>query len=133
VRPFQIPVPIALPLLAALAACAGGDAAEAGRPDSSAADTVVIAPPVPLDPVPSISYPAGVSDTLSAATVRLRLFVDEHGRVVADSTRIAESSGVAALDSAAAAGAPRLRYAPALRNGRAVGAHFVQPVEFVRP
>lgn len=101
--------------------------------DSAAADTLQIEPPVALDPLPAIAYPPGVTDTGPVVTVRLRLFVDEQGHVVADSTRVAESSGIPQLDSAAVAGAPQLRYAPALSNGAPVATQFVQPVEFRRP
>ncbi len=124
---------ISLLLIAAVvSACAGSRDADTVA-DSAAMESAGITPPVPLDPVPAIEYPEGVSDSGVAAAVRLRLFVDEQGLVVADSTRIAESSGVAALDSAAVAGAPLIRYAPALRNGTPVATAFVQPVEFRRP
>lgn len=112
-------------------ACSGDDDARAAA--DASADSAVVQPPVALDPVPPIAFPAGFEDTTTLATVRLRLFIDEHGAVLLDSTRIAESSGVAALDSAAVAGAARLRYAPALREGRATATAFVQPIEFRRP
>jgi TonB family protein len=125
----RIPSLRAAVLLLAVA-CSGGGDEPAGetllRGDS-------VQPPVALDPVPAVAFPEGLIDTASAATVRLRLFVDEQGHVVADSTRVAESSGVAALDSAAVEGAPRIRYAPALKEGEPVAAAFVQPVEFRRP
>jgi TonB family protein len=118
-------------LAVAVAACGrGGEAPPAA---DSTPDGVALQPPVPLDPVPAIAYPRGLDDTTASLTVQLRLFVDEQGHVVADSTRIAESSGVAALDSAALAGAPHLRYAPALRDGHPTATAFVQPVEFRRP
>ena len=124
---------ISLLLIAAVvSACAGSRDADTVA-DSAAMESAGITPPVALDPVPAIEYPEGVSDSGAAATVRLRLFVDEQGLVVADSTRVAESSGVVALDSAAVAGAPLIRYAPALRNGTPVATAFVQPVEFRRP
>lgn len=116
----------------ALAACTRG-ADDAAPADTAATETVAISPPVPVDPVPAIEYPDDVADTLTSATVRLRLFVDEQGNVVPDSTRVAESSGIPALDSAAVAGSSRLDYAPALRGDSAVATHFVQPVEFTRP
>jgi outer membrane biosynthesis protein TonB len=50
-----------------------------------------------------------------------------------DSTRIAESSGYPALDSAALAGAAELRFSPALLQGRPVAAPFLQPVHFRSP
>lgn len=119
-----------LTALALLAACTGTDRRSGA---DAVADTPAVQPPVALDPVPSIAYPEGVADTSATLTVRLRLFVDEQGQVVADSTRVAESSGVAALDSAAVEGASQLRYAPALRGAEPVAAAFVQPVEFTRP
>lgn len=115
-----------------LAACSRGG--NRGADEASAgADTTLVQPPVPLDPVPAIAFPEGLDDTAAVLTVRLRLYADEQGHVVPESTRVAESSGLAALDSAAAAGAARLRYAPAQQAGRPVGAAFVQPVEFRRP
>jgi protein TonB len=59
--------------------------------------------------------------------------VDDSGRVVAESTRVQESSGYPALDSAALAAVPRLRYAPALRDGRPVATGFMQPFNFRAP
>jgi periplasmic protein TonB len=50
--------------------------------------------------------------------------------VVPDSTRVLTSSGVAALDSAALASVPRLRYVPGQRDGRPVAMPFVQPIQF---
>lgn len=119
----------ALVVIAAPACNADRDAARGADPVS---DSSSLRPPVALDPVPAIAYPSELEDTTASLTVRLRLFVDEQGHVVPDSTRIAESSGVPELDSAAVAGAPNLRYAPALRDGTPVAAAFVQPVEFRR-
>jgi periplasmic protein TonB len=62
--------------------------------------------------------------------VLLRLYVDSAGRVIPDSIRIAESSGYPALDSAALAGAPELKFSPALHQGQPVAAPFLQPVQF---
>lgn len=118
---------------AALALAACGDRAASGSSESAARDSILVQPPVPLDPSPAIAYPEQLADTAAVLTVRLRLFADEQGHVVPESTRIAEPSGVAAVDSAAVTGAARLRYAPALREGRPVATSFVQPVEFRRP
>jgi len=90
-------------------------------------------PPVALDPESPIAYPVAVYQQGISGTVLLRLFVDETGRLAPDSTRIQESSGYPALDSAALAAAPRLRYAPALRNGVAVASLFTQPIRFRHP
>lgn len=90
-------------------------------------------PPVPLDPEPEVEYPAALFAQKISGTVLLRLFVTETGRLVAESTRVQESSGWPAMDSAAVAAAPRLHYAPALRNGVPVASLFTQPVHFRHP
>ena len=66
-------------------------------------------------------------------TVVVRMYVDEHGALVRDSIRIAESSGYPALDSAALAAAPKLRFAPALHDGKPAPAPFLQPFQFRNP
>lgn len=87
-------------------------------------------PPVPINPVSPVRYPPALLAQGIEGRVLLRLFVDSAGNVVADSTRIAESSGYPALDSAALVGAPELRFSPALHQGHAVAAPFLQPVQF---
>jgi TonB family protein len=52
---------------------------------------------------------------------------------VPESTRVSESSGYPALDSAAVKGAAALRFSPALRHGRPVGGLFLQPIHFRNP
>jgi protein TonB len=90
-------------------------------------------PPVALDPVPPVEYPPALYAQGVAGRVVLRLFVDTAGSIVPDSTRIEEPSGVPALDSAALVAAPRLRFAPALRDGKPVPAPFLQPFDFRPP
>ena len=90
-------------------------------------------PPVATNPVSPMEYPTALLDEGIGGRVLLRLFVDSTGQLVPDSTRIAESSGYPALDSAALAGAPSLRFSPALRNGRPIAAPFLQPVHFRNP
>ena len=90
-------------------------------------------PPVALDPESPVGYPPAVFQQRISGTVLLRLFVDETGRLVPDSSRVQESSGYPALDSAALAAVPKLHYAPALRNGVAVATLFTQPVHFRHP
>ena len=100
------------------------------RPDTqSPADQ----PPVATNPVSPMEYPTALLDEGIGGRVLLRLYVDSTGQLLPDSTRIAESSGYPALDSAALAGAPSLRFSPALRNGRPVAAPFLQPVHFRNP
>lgn len=90
-------------------------------------------PPVAINPVTPMVYPPALLEQGIEGRVLLRLFVDAEGKLVPDSTRIAESSGYPALDSAALGGARELRFSPALRNGRAVAAPFLQPVHFRHP
>jgi TonB family protein len=90
-------------------------------------------PPVALDAESPVEYPPTLFQLRISGTVLLRLFIDESGHLVPDSSRVQESSGYPALDSAALAAAPRLHYAPALRNGTAVATYFTQPVRFRHP
>jgi TonB family protein len=87
-------------------------------------------PPVAINPVSPVRYPPALLAQGIEGRVLLRLYVDSAGNVLPDSTRIAESSGYPALDSAALVGAPDLRFAPALHQGQAVAAPFLQPVQF---
>jgi periplasmic protein TonB len=90
-------------------------------------------PPVAINPVSPVTYPPALLAQGIEGRVLLRLYVDSAGNVVPDSIRIAESSGYPALDSAALVGAPELRYSPALHQGRAIGAPFLQPIQFRSP
>lgn len=89
--------------------------------------------PLALDASPVVEYPVVLYQLRISGTVLLRLYADSTGTIVADSTRIQESSGYPALDSAALAAVPKLHYAPAIRNGVAVAALFTQPVHFRHP
>lgn len=80
-----------------------------------------------------IQYPARLFDQRVEGDVVLRLFVDSTGRLAPESSKVAESSGYSALDSAALSGARRLRFAPARRHGLPVAAAFLQPIEFRHP
>ena len=82
-------------------------------------------PAVPLDPWAPVA-----TGSAGRGRVVLRLWVDSLGRVAPESVAVAEPSGTPALDRAARLGAAALRYAPALRAGRPVGAALLQPIEF---
>ncbi len=88
--------------------------------------------PVAINGVSPFQYPADLYDQGVEGEVRLRLWVDSAGRLVPESTRVASSSGTAALDSAALIGAAQLQFAPAHKDGRPVAAAFYQPVIFRR-
>ena len=125
---------LAVMAVASLAACRGREDGTirlgARQPDiESPADQ----PPVAVNPVSPMEYPQALLAEGIGGRVLLRLFVDSTGRLIADSTRIAESSGYPALDSAALAGATELRFSPALRNGRPIAAPFLQPIHFRNP
>lgn len=80
-----------------------------------------------------VDYPPALFADGVGGTVQLRLFVDTAGLVVPDSVRLEHSSGQPALDSAALAAAPLLRYTPGSRNGVPAAMAFVQPIHFRHP
>ena len=103
---------------------------EGAKPSSDQASEL---PPVALNAQTPVEYPPALFDQGIEGTVILRLFADSTGKLVPDSTRVQESSGYPALDSAAVAAAPSLRFAPARRDGVPVGASFLQPIYFRHP
>ena len=90
-------------------------------------------PPVAVNPDVPVDYPPALYQQGIEGRVLLRLYVDSTGALVRDSTKIAESSGYPAFDSAAVAAVPRLRFAPGRRDGVAVGMRFAQPIVFKHP
>ena len=124
--------------LGLLGAVAGGCHRKSETTLTLPADPVAIVarseePPVVLDAEPAVEYPVVLYQLRISGTVLLRLFVDTAGRLIPDSTRVQESSGYPSLDSAALAAAPRLNYAPALRNGVPIATLFTQPIRFRHP
>jgi TonB family protein len=118
-----------LALLTCVACGRGGDAPADGGNDTGTG----FEPPVLTNPDVPVRYPPDLYRDRTEGTVVLRLFVDEAGAVVADSTRVAEGSGVAAFDSAALAAVPAMQFAPARQDGVPIGAAFLQPVQFRHP
>jgi TonB family protein len=102
-------------------------------PAPSAGSAPAEEPPVAVNAEPAVQYPPDLYDRRVEGDVVLRLFVDSSGQLTPESTRVSESSGFAALDSAAVRGASRLRYAPARRHGLPVATAFLQTVEFRHP
>ena len=88
--------------------------------------------PVAINSESPFQYPADLYDQGVEGEVRLRLYVDDMGRVHPESTRVASSSGTPGLDSAAVRGAALLRFAPAHRDGQPISTAFYQPVIFRR-
>src|SRR5258706_8038001 len=109
-----------------LTACRGrsrqsdGQASQAAPPPESEA-------PVALNPDAPIAYPPALFEQKVEGDVTLRLFVDSTGKLIPESTRVAEPSGYPALDSAALAGGRPLRVAPGKTRGGAGGAPIPPP------
>ena len=116
-------------VLAAVAGCRGG----ASQSENQSAPPPESEPPVALNPDVPIAYPPALYEQKVEGDVTLRLFVDSTGKLVPESTRVAEASGYPALDSAAIAGSAGLRFAPGKRHGIPVATAFLQPVEFRHP
>jgi TonB family protein len=122
----------------ALAAAIGCGTADDGTVRLTGGTTVASTdpadqPPVAVNPVSPVEYPTALREKGIEGRVLLRLYADSQGTLVAESTKVAESSGYPALDSAAMAGAPKLRFSPALRKGRPVAGAFLQPIHFRNP
>jgi protein TonB len=121
-------------VMAVMAAVVLGAACGEGQPGTGrGSEGPSFEPPVLTNPEPPVRYPPELFAQRTEGTVVLRLFVDEAGQVMADSTRIAERSGHEALDSAAMAAVPAMRFAPARRDGAPVATTFLQPVHFRHP
>src|SRR5205085_2769274 len=96
-----------------VAACGksrSGDQTGGGEPASGPPDEE---PPVAVNGDSPIQYPPRLYDQKVEGDVVLRLFVDSTGRLAAESSRVAESSGYPALDSAALTGSRLPRFTPA--------------------
>ena len=78
-------------------------------------------------------YPAALYERKVQGNVTLYLHIDRDGQVRPDSTRIEESSGYAALDSAAVRGSQELRFVPAKLRGEPMGVSILFPVFFRHP
>jgi TonB family protein len=78
-------------------------------------------------------YPAALYARRVQGNVTLRLHIDQNGQVRADSTRVEESSGHPALDSAALKGSQELRFVPAKLRGEPLSATVLFPVYFRHP
>lgn len=96
-------------------------------------------PPTP-DEVPRMinselpfRYPPALYAQKVQGNVTLRLRVDTNGLVHPDSTRIEESSGYPALDSAAVKGSQELRFVPAKLHGEPMAVTILFPVYFRHP
>jgi protein TonB len=132
VRPAPRDAALLLGLLAAVA-CHPSDRRIVPLPPETPVADRRDDPPVAVNAETPVEYPPALFEQGIEGNVVLRLHTDEAGTVVAESTKVAESSGYPALDSAALRAAPQLKFAPALRNGTPVAATFLQPIHFRHP
>src|SRR5437764_9559118 len=89
--------------------------------------------PVMLNKELPFRYPPALYAQKVQGNVTLRIFIDREGAIVPDSTRIAETSGFTALDSAALKGSRDLRFEPAKTLGQPVPVSILLPVYFRHP
>jgi TonB family protein len=89
--------------------------------------------PVMLNKRPPFQYPAAMLAKKVQANVTLRIHINVDGRVVPESTTVAESSKVPELDSAAVRGARDLRFVPAKKRGQPIAVSLNFPVFFRAP
>jgi protein TonB len=89
--------------------------------------------PVMLNKELPFRYPPALYAQKVQGNVTLRIFIDKEGAIVPDSTRIAETSGFTALDSAAMKGSRDLKFEPAKTQGQPVPVSILLPVFFRHP
>ena len=116
--------------LAVLAACGSGE--KSSLPFQTVGRQPDIAP-VMLNKELPFRYPPALYAQKVQGNVTLRIFIDSDGTIVADSTRVAETSGFNALDSAAMKGSRDLKFEPAKTQGRPVPVSILLPVFFRHP
>ena len=78
-------------------------------------------------------YPPALYARKVQGNVTLYLYVDRNGQATPDSTRIEETSGYPALDSAAVKGSQELHFVPARLRGEPIGVSILFPVYFRHP
>lgn len=89
--------------------------------------------PVMLNKELPFRYPPSLYSKKVQANVTLRVFIDQEGQIVSESTHVAESSGYTPMDSAAVRGSTELRFIPAKTRGQAVSVSILFPVYFRHP
>lgn len=78
-------------------------------------------------------YPPALFAQKVQGNVTLRIYIDRSGQIIPDSTRVAETSGFAALDSAAVKGSRDLKFEPAKTQDQPVPVSILLPVFFRYP
>jgi TonB family protein len=119
-----------------IAACVAIWGCSSPKADASRATVAQPQPderPAMVNSEPPFHYPVALYARKLQGNVTLRLYVDVNGKAVSDSTRVEETSGYAAFDSAAIAGAKALRFIPAKLSGEPVAMMILFPVYFRHP
>lgn len=78
-------------------------------------------------------YPSELYARKVQGNTTLRIYIDARGQVHPESTMIVAPSGYPALDSAAVAGIPELRFRPASLKGQPLAVTILFPVLFRHP
>jgi protein TonB len=120
-------------LAASSTGACGGDVPEQVADTAPAGPVSPDEPPMMLNREPPFRYPTALFARRVQGNVTLRLYVDSSGRVRPESTTVRESSGNAALDSAALRASSELTFSPARIGGVAVGTAVIFPVHFRHP
>lgn len=89
--------------------------------------------PVMLNKELPFRYPPALYAQKVQGNVTLRIYIGRDGSIVPDSTRVAETSGFNALDSAAMKGSRDLKFEAATTQGQAVPVSILLPVYFRHP
>jgi hypothetical protein len=117
----------AVVVLLLLAAC--------NRGNKTRARQAVIADSLPVfigDSLP-FRYPPGPYIQKIQDNVTLRMYLDEFGRPVPESTSVQEHAAIAAFDSSALEGAKDLVFRPAMKDGKAIPYLVLFPIKFRVP
>ena len=122
--------PFALLLLMYVTACNRGEGSS--LPFQTVGKQPDVAP-VMLNKELPFRYPPALYAQKVQGNVTLRIYIDREGAIVGDSTRVAETSGFNALDSAAMKGSRDLKFVPAKTQGQAVPVSILLPVFFRHP
>lgn len=117
-------------LLTGTAGCQKGEGS--GLPFQTVGRQPDIAP-VMLNKELPFRYPPALYAQKVQGNVTLRIYIDRDGSIVSDSTRVAETSGFNALDSAAMKGSRDLKFEPAKTQGLPVPVSILLPVFFRHP
>ena len=117
-------------LVTALAGCGGSnDGAGSFQTVGRQPDVA----PVMLNRELPFRYPPALFAQKVQGNVILRIYIDRDGKIVPDSTHVAETSGFSALDSAAVKGSRELKFEPAKIQNQPVPVSILLPVFFRYP